>query len=682
MEQIDNSEERDQLNMSENPSQYGGRPSDIGTGAKKQQPVEPKRNNIPGIDAPHELNMDDVRITSKFSLGNRIKKGLSKVTACCKTPYKTAAEIRDTAPMFTFEDMFPGHKNKKLALKLDIHGTGILEMDQHVLHPFVRVHIVDLRTNKYLAKVAKDQPGVANRESCSFFRIDPNEDNKDHKVPEYTDANFFLPFSTRMFDLRIKGNNFCEWNEDFVINENVANIFQRDVLIMFEILDFVPLLVVDQSSLLRPDKLYPVAWAYLRPLGSAQIHCDKVKLQLFKYKYRTDASSRFNNPLDPRTPDVLVELHWPDRELFNSFLEVELSFVNKSEEIVQRKHISRAPWEEEVGLYKYSAKHKAAKGSAYVIEEEDDMNVVKRLRKWDKFAELDSELPDRLVWKFESEAQGCFRLKFCHTGKYLAAACTLSNNKTVIKIFDVEDGNLQIILKGHNDLIHDLDWSWDDRYLVSASADGTVRIWNLTEKEIEHSDKLNYQDNDRLFFLGECFHPSYVYGAKIHPTRDEPYKLYVASICFDSKVRVWKVDVGADPEDDPAEPEEMYVKSITDAAQFTVGAKRSQYDQDDNLEDQALRLLLNPQDIENASMSFASEPASARPSSGVGDKKEASGKDGAFLTPRAHQKLAKDYKHLLEQRHPNTLTFDRRDRLFVGDSKGHITVFRITVDHE
>ena len=72
----------------------------------------------------------------------------------------------------------------------------------------------------------------------------------------------------------------------------------------------------------------------MRPLGSAQVHADKVKLQLYKHKYKVDTHSKFNNPLDPRTPDVLVDLTWPDRELYNSFLEIDLSFVNKSDKII------------------------------------------------------------------------------------------------------------------------------------------------------------------------------------------------------------------------------------------------------------------------------------------------------------------------------------------------------------
>jgi hypothetical protein len=44
------------------------------------------------------------------------------------------------------------------------------------------------------------------------------------------------------------------------------------VLFLFEILDFNPQLIFENRALLNADLLYPVAWAYLRPVGSAYIH--------------------------------------------------------------------------------------------------------------------------------------------------------------------------------------------------------------------------------------------------------------------------------------------------------------------------------------------------------------------------------------------------------------------------
>lgn len=107
-----------------------------------------------------------------------------------------------------------------------------------------------------------------------------------------------------------------------------------------------------------------------------------------------------------------------------------------------------------------------------------------------------------------------------------------------------EDENLRVILQGHNDLVHDLDWSYDDRFLVSASADSSCKLWNMEKKDTENSCRLSYNDPDNLemFFLCELPHPSFVYGAKFHPMRDESM-VYIATICFDGKVRIWSVNV-------------------------------------------------------------------------------------------------------------------------------------------
>ena len=78
-----------------------------------------------------------------------------------------------------------------------------------------------------------------------------------------------LPFSTQMYDLRIKGQNMAQWDEDFVINERASRLLDPDVLLLFEILDFNPNMILEHRALLNADLLYPVAWAYLRPVGTA-----------------------------------------------------------------------------------------------------------------------------------------------------------------------------------------------------------------------------------------------------------------------------------------------------------------------------------------------------------------------------------------------------------------------------
>lgn len=46
---------------------------------------------------------------------------------------------------------------------------------------------------------------------------------------------------------------------------------------------------------------------------------------------------------------MFLEFNWPKKEQYPSFLEVELQFTPKSEMIIERKHLSRMPWEKEIG---------------------------------------------------------------------------------------------------------------------------------------------------------------------------------------------------------------------------------------------------------------------------------------------------------------------------------------------
>lgn len=188
-------------------------------------------------------------------------------------------------------------------------------------------------------------------------------------------------------------------------------------------------------------------------------------------------------------------------------------------------------------------------------------------------------------------------MKFSTSGKYLAAACTLESGKTVVKIFDCEDGVVVIIVRGHHDLVHDICWSKDDRFFVTAGSDGAVRIWHLNDRELENSDRFNYHDNDRLFFVVELHHPSFVYGAQIAPFTDDQY-LFVATICYDGKVRVWLVNANIDY------LEETYAEcqlemDINDKPNRILGTKKSVYEYEENLEDDTLRLIMNPQDQTN-----------------------------------------------------------------------------------
>ena len=84
-------------------------------------------------------------------------------------------------PIFAnFDDAFGQDAivNATRALKIVVNGTGILEMDQYVLHPFVRIHILDIRNRRYLSKQKPEQPGTSYNESFNCFEYDVGSKKK------------------------------------------------------------------------------------------------------------------------------------------------------------------------------------------------------------------------------------------------------------------------------------------------------------------------------------------------------------------------------------------------------------------------------------------------------------------------------------------------------------------------
>lgn len=74
---------------------------------------------------------------------------------------------------------------------------------------------------------------------------------------------------------------------------------------------------------------------------------------MYKYKGKnSDSSFRYKRPIDERTPEVLLEFNWKRKEIYPTFLEIELNFIERMGKIIQPA-ISKAPWEVETGVYKY-----------------------------------------------------------------------------------------------------------------------------------------------------------------------------------------------------------------------------------------------------------------------------------------------------------------------------------------
>ena len=281
-----------------------------------------KASQTEPINSTNHPNMMYKVIRDRFPWLDKLALNLN----CCRrsTPYSDY--INGIPPQFEFKEEFKENFYDGLALKLKVKETGSMLLDPNVMHPFVRIHIIDMNTAKYLAKSDSSKPGVYNKESVQYVtRKGVEEPTSIYN--ESSPVDFLLPLSTTFFDMRIKGQNSCQWDQEFVINENAQNILQKNVVILFEILECNTKLILRQDKRLRADNMYPVAWAYLRPLGKAHIHMSRSRLQLYYSKFKFDEVIKKQRPFDHRTPEVFLDYNWERHEKYPSFLEIELGFV-------------------------------------------------------------------------------------------------------------------------------------------------------------------------------------------------------------------------------------------------------------------------------------------------------------------------------------------------------------------
>jgi hypothetical protein len=109
--------------------------------------------------------MNNINVKKRFPWSDRIASSLCG----CFSKNTPIYEIKNKMPLFTFNEAFGRDTMQNSTLEIKINSTGSLELDPNVMHPFVRVHIVDLETSKYLQKKNSHEPGVFNRETAGYF---------------------------------------------------------------------------------------------------------------------------------------------------------------------------------------------------------------------------------------------------------------------------------------------------------------------------------------------------------------------------------------------------------------------------------------------------------------------------------------------------------------------------------
>ncbi|XP_066525055.1 jouberin [Hoplias malabaricus] len=387
-----------------------------------------------------------------------------------------------------------------LVLGVYIHRTDRLKTDLLVSHPMVKVHVVDEMSGQYVKK--ED----SHRRVSSFYE----QENIEH----------ILPIITQPFDFKKNKSTVPEWEEQIIFNERFGYFLQDSeecpqVVLFFEILDFISMEEARTNAAADQHErgFRKIAWAFLKLVGTnGVLNIDsKLRLQLYSPPPRVKKV--------PQTVEVFQWWSKFPRNKYASTLYVTVKGL-KLPEHVDPSIRSMMALQQERGSTSYSELHTDLnqKTSTQLLENKSEVI------KWSRVPGQMCRIPNKPMLSFRGGQLGCFTLRFSHDGRALAAACA-DKDAFPIVVYEIPSGKVLASFNGHLSIVYDLCWTRDDRCLLSASSDGTVRVWNI----------------ERLQSLAQKIlpHPSFVYCAQCHPLTQS----LVVTCGYDGLLRVWNLDV-------------------------------------------------------------------------------------------------------------------------------------------
>nr|XP_006825179.1 PREDICTED: jouberin-like [Saccoglossus kowalevskii] len=387
-------------------------------------------------------------------------------------------------------------------LGINIHRTDSLKTDLYLTHPVVRVHLVDLETGKHVTKQTKGRP-------VTYFYEKEND-----KV------DYVLPMMTQPFDFKKRRSMIPAWEELLLFNENYSYFIQLKedypkVIVFFELLDFISMNAATYNNVRNDGGWHRVAWAFLKIVGShgAPNTGKKIRLQLFY------------PPVNYRAKQGSVEVYqwWLNlpRQPYPSTLYVTLKGLQPPNNIQPAVRSFFATQEEEGTMTYKDLKKSVGWGmSSASTGRGRDKGKSGNPAMWSRLPGQTCHVPNKPTYSLSAGRKGCFVLKFSHDGRSLA--CGGSDKASYpIYIYEIPSGRLRGELPGHYSIIYDLCWSDNDQEILSASSDGTARIWDT---ESVGATAI------RIFP-----HPAYVYTAQYHPQSEN----IVVTGGFDHVIRVW-----------------------------------------------------------------------------------------------------------------------------------------------
>lgn len=380
-------------------------------------------------------------------------------------------------------------------LGVEVHNSDHLRSDlMFVSHPVVAVSVVDTITGKLLLKLDKS------RRVTSYY--------------ENENVSEILPLMTQPYNFKENKSLLPRWNELLIFNEPFNRFITPSTdckpVLFFVIKDFVTMAKVNNKRSSSNDKgWYNVAWAFLKISDSFGNTNTKRKLRLQLYNVPKSHANIFDNSMYP------VYDWWLNhpRVRYPATLYVTIKPIappDHANPALRSMFISQP----EKGLHSIDELENITGASADVCTTDD-------LHMWSRVPGQNCKIPNVSTQRFWAGGNGAFRLTFSHRGTLLAVACKHEGAFPII-LYKIPSGHNEGVLAGHQQLTYDMDWSKNDKLLLSASGDGTVQVWDISVK-----DKPVYT----------LPHPTFVYTSRFHPVA----QYIIASGGYDGILRVWTI---------------------------------------------------------------------------------------------------------------------------------------------
>ncbi|CAG9466609.1 unnamed protein product [Pedinophyceae sp. YPF-701] len=453
-------------------------------------------------------------------------------------------------------------------LGLTVHAVERLPLDEQLvlMRPVVRIHIVDSQTGKYLRRKSLDSgvpPEAQGQPVHAVMATDLDAGGVSYPV-RHTHAAQTAPQSLQRY--RNGATLQAVYEEQMLFHNALNDLLDVGAVLLFEVLQ-PPVSLGHYKDSKRAFRAVggdgvPVAWGFLkiRSKSGAPHLLDRGTVQLFAPTARAADHAEaarvkgalrhlwaaYRNFVDHETSKAPGR---HSKQLGTLRLSVFAVERRLPKTVVARRGVIARP-EMIVGA---GAGYEIGEGAATMQgstgtpsgRESAVSGVPARIQLGCGIPELERgpgkacEVPTGLMHALRPSAQtqGVMACRMSRTGRLVAVA-TASAPVMALDVYRVATGEVVASFRGHHATVYDVEWSYDDHQVMTASADYAAKVWDVGPHEL-----LPHRGDVPLAERLSLQHPCFVYAAVFMPRQVAGVAIGVTG-GFDGCLRVWDLSNG------------------------------------------------------------------------------------------------------------------------------------------